>query len=194
MFLMNNPAFGYFQQNIDKDSVKIEAPSEKSSEDSRKFNSLPRSKRNKLKNASFKSERFLKEGGCEDEVDDSDSARSSTNSSIFNNLSHKNSSGPNTEPGVISSGSSSENSSVHDIQSIRASSEKSDIMEESEDEYEKNEKDPAEIERQKTVLVGTKKFNMDPKKGIEFFYSKGILENTPYDVARVSPVNEIYII
>jgi hypothetical protein len=93
----------------------------------------------------------------------------------------------NTEPGVISSESSSENSSVNSEQtnSIRARS-GSELIEESDSEEGEMEKDPAEIERKTNILVGTKKFNMDPKKGIEFLVEKNVFEYTVQEVARVS--------
>lgn len=47
-------------------------------------------------------------------------------------------------------------------------------------------KDPVELERKKNILLGTKKFNMDPKKGIGFLVEKEILQFTAGDVARVS--------
>ena len=37
--------------------------------------------------------------------------------------------------------------------------------------------------RAKQLSLGRKKFNMDPKKGIEFLVQQGLLQNTPQDVA-----------
>lgn len=39
-------------------------------------------------------------------------------------------------------------------------------------------------QKQKQLSNGKKRFNMDPKKGIEFLIEKGILKNTPQDVAE----------
>lgn len=36
----------------------------------------------------------------------------------------------------------------------------------------------------KMMSIGRKKFNMDPKKGIEFLIEKGLLQNTPESVAQ----------
>lgn len=97
----------------------------------------------------------------------------------------------NNEPGVGSSSSEySENSSLQDATSIRASSERSEDPEveaydSDSDLMDEKQKDPVELERKKNILIGTKKFNMDPKKGIEFLIEKGIFQYTPEDVARV---------
>ncbi len=37
--------------------------------------------------------------------------------------------------------------------------------------------------RAKQLSLGRKKFNMDPKKGIEFLVQQGLLHNTPQDIA-----------
>lgn len=37
--------------------------------------------------------------------------------------------------------------------------------------------------RAKQLSLGRKKFNMDPKKGIEFLLQQGLLQNTPQDIA-----------
>lgn len=37
--------------------------------------------------------------------------------------------------------------------------------------------------RAKQLTLGRKKFNMDPKKGIEFLVQQGLLQNTPQDIA-----------
>lgn len=37
--------------------------------------------------------------------------------------------------------------------------------------------------KQKQLLIGKKRFNMDPKKGIEFLIENGFLEKTPEDIA-----------
>lgn len=102
-------------------------------------------------------------------------------------------SSPNTEPGVASSSeSSSENSSLQDATSIRASSERySEFGSDFEDEV--TPKDPADLERKKNILIGTKKFNMEAKKGIAFLVEKGILEYTADDVARVREDNMTYL-
>lgn len=36
----------------------------------------------------------------------------------------------------------------------------------------------------KMMSIGRKKFNMDPKKGIEYLIEKGLLQNTPESVAQ----------
>ncbi|XP_025097463.1 cytohesin-1-like isoform X2 [Pomacea canaliculata] len=36
----------------------------------------------------------------------------------------------------------------------------------------------------KEISIGRKKFNMDPKKGIEYLINNGLVQNTPEDVAR----------
>ncbi|RWS28603.1 cytohesin-1-like isoform X2 [Leptotrombidium deliense] len=38
--------------------------------------------------------------------------------------------------------------------------------------------------KQKQLSIGKKRFNMDPKKGIEFLIEHGLLKNTPEDVAQ----------
>jgi len=43
-----------------------------------------------------------------------------------------------------------------------------------------------EIERRKLMLQGAKKFNMDPKKGIDFLVLNGVVDRTPESVAQVS--------
>ena len=39
------------------------------------------------------------------------------------------------------------------------------------------------VARAKQLSLGRKKFNMDPKKGIEFLLQQGLLQNTPQDIA-----------
>ncbi|KAJ6221623.1 hypothetical protein RDWZM_000168 [Blomia tropicalis] len=45
-------------------------------------------------------------------------------------------------------------------------------------------KEDNSIQRAKQLSIGKKKFNMDPKKGIEFLVENNLLKNTPDDVAR----------
>jgi len=37
--------------------------------------------------------------------------------------------------------------------------------------------------KQKQMTIGKKRFNMDPKKGLEFLFEQGLVKNTPEDVA-----------
>lgn len=173
--------FNFILQNVSKDS----SGSVGVSKDFSFVKPKPKSRN------SSKSEEFLSnltdrcdQGGQEDVINaDGNSITSSRSSNNNNN-------NTNTEPGVISSGSSSascsESGSLHDTNSLRASSEKSDIMEESDEEGQINVRSPEELERQKTVLLGIKSFNMNHKKGIEFLVEKGILKHTSEDVAHVS--------
>ncbi|KAG0727733.1 Cytohesin-1 [Chionoecetes opilio] len=38
--------------------------------------------------------------------------------------------------------------------------------------------------KSKQMSIGRKKFNMDPKKGIEYLIDHGLLKNTPDDIAQ----------
>ena len=38
--------------------------------------------------------------------------------------------------------------------------------------------------KNKQLSIGRKKFNMDPKKGIEYLIENGLLQNTPNDIAQ----------
>ncbi len=105
----------------------------------------------------------------------------------------------NSEPGVVSSSSSlssSGSSNLSGLRSVGLSSKENNSkgscssLTRSEDALSDlgtpKQKPSAEaIERTKLMLQGAKKFNMDPKKGIDFLVLNGLIQKTPEEVAQV---------
>lgn len=95
----------------------------------------------------------------------------------------------NMEPGVRSSSSSDDDDSRKSyVESDNFK--KSDSIDKNSDNLSHNfeyttTKTEEELKRTKIMIQGIKKFNMDPKKGIEFLVEHDILQNTPDDVAKV---------
>lgn len=95
----------------------------------------------------------------------------------------------NMEPGVRSSSSSDDDDSRKSyVESDNFK--KSDSIDKNSDNLSHNfeyttTKTEEELKRTKIMIQGIKKFNMDPKKGIEFLIEHDILQNTPDDVSKV---------
>lgn len=120
-------------------------------------------------------------------------------------------SGSNSEPGVVSSSSSlSSSGSSHHVgelgtglrsskkqnrsgssSSLELKSARSvDTLSNPDSDSETPSKPSSEeIARTKLMLQGAKKFNMDPKKGIDFLVLNGLFQRTPEDVAQVCCIN-----
>lgn len=94
----------------------------------------------------------------------------------------------NTEPGVRSSSSSSDDDERRSFGTDHFN--KSTSIETPDDERRDYDytttKTEEELKRTKITIQGIKKFNMEPKKGIEYLVEHDILQNTPDDVAKVS--------